>query len=165
LEAVRAVGLEADSFRFLDGLAVLEKYIENGMEKELCLRDIGQWRTHWNVFLRGQSGPATLRAFLAQLALGATQQVKQEGLGLLTVHSAKGLEFDVVVVMGMMEGVFPDYRAVGGALEEEKRNLFVAVTRSKRLLCFSYAENRTMPWGDAKRQTPSRFLREIGLID
>ena len=164
LEAIRAVGLESDSFRFLEGIAVLEQHIENNEEKELCLRDLQQWRAHWDMFLRGQSGQPTLRAFLAQIALGGTQQTKQNGLGLLTVHSAKGLEFDVVVVMGMMEGIFPDYRAVGQALEEERRNFFVAVTRSKRLLCFSYAKNRMMPWGDSKPQTPSRFLRETGIL-
>ncbi|MCP4698548.1 MAG: ATP-dependent helicase [Gammaproteobacteria bacterium] len=166
LEAVRETG--SDSFRFLSGLDVLETYanqLSDGDEKELPLRDIQQWRTHWDAFLRNRSGggPPSPRAFLGQVALGSTQQPKQDGLALLTVHSAKGLEFDVVAVMGMMEGVFPDYRAVGESLREEKRNLFVAATRSKRLLCFSYAENKMMPWGDSKRQSPSRFLREIGL--
>jgi DNA helicase-2/ATP-dependent DNA helicase PcrA len=65
--------------------------------------------------------------------------------------------------MGMMEGVFPDYRAAGSALHEERRNLFVAATRSKRLLCFSYAEQRMMPWGSSKAQIPSRFLQQLGL--
>lgn len=169
LQAIHAIGLEPSSFDFLAGMKVLQTYVkqlEEGEAKDLPLRDIQQWRAHWDAFLRGQSGHGqpTLRAFLAQIALGGTQQPKQDGLALLTVHSAKGLAFDVVVVMGMMDGVFPDYRAVGAALQEEKRNLFVAVTRSKRLLCFSYAENRMMPWGDSKRQTVSQFLRELGLL-
>jgi len=74
------------------------------------------------------------------------------------------LEFDVVVVIGMMEGVFPDYRASGSSLEEEKRNFFVATTRSKRLLCYSYAKSRIMPWGEPKYQRPSRYLEQIGLV-
>ncbi len=166
LEAIRQIGLTADSFRFNAGLNSLESYAKTLTEhdgKELILEDIKQWRQHYDNFLRSQSGQPSLRSFLAQIALGATQQPKQEGLALLTVHSAKGLEFDVVVIMGMMEGVFPDYRATGNSLEEEKRNLFVAITRSKRLLCFSYAKRKVMPWGDSKPQNPSRFLREIGI--
>jgi len=166
LQAIKKVGLEQDNFQFLAGIDVLQNYVEqiDNEENEFCLRDIQQWRSHWDMFLRNQSGQPTLRAFMAQIALGATQQSKQQGLGLLTVHSAKGLEFDVVIVMGMMQGVFPDYRAKGHALDEEKRNFFVAITRSKRLLCFSYAENKMMPWGGSRQQTPSQFLNEIGLI-
>ena len=96
--------------------------------------------------------------------MGTTQQPRHEGLALLTVHSAKGLEFDVVVVVGMAEGIFPDYRATGSALEEEKRNAYVAVTRSRRLLAFSYPQVRKMPWGDTRGQQPSRFLAEMGLL-
>ena len=62
----------------------------------------------------------SLRTFLGQIALGATQQPREDGLALLTVHSAKGLEFDVVVIMGMMEGVFPDYPAVGSFLTRSR---------------------------------------------
>jgi len=90
--------------------------------------------------------------------------MRQDGLALITVHSAKGLEFDVVVVMGMVEGIFPDYRASGLSLEEEKRSLFVAVTRSMRLLVMSYPKIRKMPWGDLRQQRPSRYLGDVGLI-
>lgn len=98
---------------------------------------------------------------MSNKALGATQQAAREGVALLTVHSSKGLEFDVVFVAGMVEGVFPDYRAVGKAKEmaEEARNAFVAVTRSKRLLYLSYPRVRKMPWGDTKVQQPSRYLK------
>jgi DNA helicase-2/ATP-dependent DNA helicase PcrA len=71
------------------------------------------------------------------------------------------MEFDVVFLIGMTEGTFPDYRAKGNALEEESRSAFVAVTRSKRLLYLTYPEKRIMPWGDIKRQQPSRYIREI----
>ncbi len=90
--------------------------------------------------------------------------MRQDGLGLITVHSAKGLEFDVVVVMGMVEGIFPDYRAKGLSLEEEKRNAFVAITRSMRLLAMSYSKARMMPWGSLRQQQPSGYLRDVGLI-
>ena len=80
--------------------------------------------------------------------MGTTQQSKQEGVALLTVHSAKGLEFKVVFIPGMTEGTFPDYRATTGeALDEERRNLFVAITRARRVLYFSYPQSKMMPWG------------------
>jgi DNA helicase-2/ATP-dependent DNA helicase PcrA len=71
------------------------------------------------------------------------------------------MEFDVVFLIGMTEGTFPDYRAKGNALEEERRNAFVAVTRSKRLLYLTYPKTRVMPWGDVKRQEASRYIRQI----
>lgn len=166
LDAIRAVGVSSDRFDFIGGLKSLEGFVEKlgEDEKDLPMRDIQQWHSQWDTYLRGHAGgQPSVRGFLAQVALGGTQKPRQDGLALLTVHSAKGLEFDVVVVMGMMQGVFPDYRAVGPSLEEERRNLFVAVTRSRRLLCFSYAKQRVMPWGDSKWQQPSIFLSEMGM--
>ena len=63
----------------------------------------------------------------------------------------------------MTEGVFPDYRAQGeaAAMAEEKRNAFVAVTRSRRLLYFSYSKRRVMPWGDTRVTKPSLFLKQV----
>ncbi len=154
-------------FRFTSALDAFDKYadsLDSEDERALIVQDVNAWRHHWDGYVRGNS--ADIRGaggFMGQVALGATQQPKRDGLALLTVHSAKGLEYDVVVVMGMMEGVFPDYRARGEALDEEKRNLFVAITRSKRLLCLTYAETRMMPWGDLKGQQPSRFLRQLEL--
>jgi DNA helicase-2/ATP-dependent DNA helicase PcrA len=99
---------------------------------------------------------------MSSKALGATQQAAKEGgVALLTVHSSKGLEFDVVFVAGMAEGVFPDYRARGKEMAEESRNAFVAVTRSKRLLYLTYPRSRMMPWGERKLQQPSRYLESV----
>jgi DNA helicase-2/ATP-dependent DNA helicase PcrA len=63
----------------------------------------------------------------------------------------------------MAEGVFPDYRSQGKANEmaEERRNAFVAVTRSRRLLYFSYPKQRMMPWGDIRLSKPSFFLDQV----
>jgi len=71
------------------------------------------------------------------------------------------MEFEVVFLVGMTEGTFPDYRAKGRSLEEERRNAFVAVTRSKRLLFMSYPRTRVMPWGDTRAQQPSRYLTAV----
>jgi len=97
------------------------------------------------------------------MALGTSQQIKADGTALLTVHSSKGLEFEVVFIVGMAEGVFPDYRARNSSPEmaEERRNAFVAVTRSRRLLYFSFPKEREMPWGDVWQSKPSPFLLQI----
>lgn len=82
-----------------------------------------------------------------------------ELIALLSVHSAKGLEFDVVFVVGMVDGIFPDYRATTKKQkDEERRNAFVAVTRSKRLLYLTYPKKRFMPWGDILANSPSPFI-------
>ena len=107
--------------------------------------------------------PMTLH-HLTHMALGTMQQPRQDGLALLTVHSSKGLEFDVIFVMGMSDGTFPDYRAQRNdkTKAEEKRNAFVAVTRSKRLLYLSYPKSKIMPWGFPRDQKPSPFLKDMG---
>ena len=119
----------------------------------------------WDQYLRGASSQSrSLPAFLSSMALGTSQQPKsQAATALLTVHASKGLEFEVVFVVGMLDGVFPDYRAAGKRAEmaEEKRNAFVAVTRSRRLLYFTYPKKRVMPWGDVWVGNPSVFLKQI----
>jgi DNA helicase-2/ATP-dependent DNA helicase PcrA len=170
LEAIAGMEWSPGGFRFakaLDLLAAYASQIASPEERSLVVEDLGVWRRHWNVFLRTQQqGTQNLAFFLSSVAMGATQQMRQEGLALLTVHSAKGLEFDVVVVMGMTEETFPDYRAMrsSGGLEEESRNAFVAVTRSRRLLAFSYPKRRVMPWGDDTAQKPSRYLEVMGFF-
>lgn len=122
----------------------------------------------WDQYLRsGSSQTRALAGFLSSMALGTSQQIKSDGAtALLTVHSSKGLEFEVVFIVGMAEGVFPDYRSQGNAAEtaEEKRNAFVAVTRSRRLLYFSYPKLRMMPWGDVRLSRPSPFLTQVSAL-
>ena len=81
------------------------------------------------------------------------------------MQSAKGLEFEVVFVVGMADGNFPDYRSRSSqkALEEEKRIVFVAVTRSRRVLYLSYPKRKEMPWGDVREQVPSPYLEIMGV--
>lgn len=99
---------------------------------------------------------------MSSKALGATLQAAHEGVVLLTVHSSKGLEFNVVFVVGLVEGVFPDYRAkTRKELDEESRNAFVAVTRSNHLLYMTWPKMRLMPWGDRRGQMTSRYLSSL----
>lgn len=161
LKAIELLEWTPNDFKFRSALDFLEQYASSCSpeDRELIVQDILHWRQHWEYFLRSEAGGHhNLSSFLSRVALGATQQPRKEGLGLLTVHSAKGLEFDVVFIIGMCEGIFPDYRANGPALEEEKRNAFVAITRSKRLLYLTTPLSRMMPWGSPRSQKPSRYL-------
>ncbi len=100
------------------------------------------------------------------MALGQTYtDIEEIGLTLSTVHTMKGQEFDIVYLIGMDEGTFPDYRAVqkgGIELEQERNNLYVAFTRAKRFLYVTYPKKRTMPWGGVKHRTISSLLKKFG---
>lgn len=128
-------------------------------KKRAIYEDVFVFRQEWDQYLRSNNSARTVGGFMSSKALGVTQKSTREGVGLLTVHSSKGLEFDVVFMAGMAEGTFPDFRAkIGPTMDEERRSAFVAVTRSKRLLYLSYPHMRLMPWGDWKVQKPSRFI-------
>jgi DNA helicase-2/ATP-dependent DNA helicase PcrA len=82
-------------------------------------------------------------------------------VALMTLHNAKGLEFDNVFVVGMEEGTFPHARSLDEQnLEEERRLAYVGITRARRSLTLSYAKLRSN-WGEREYQMPSRFLSEI----
>jgi len=164
MDAVAALQWTGEEFRFLAALTTIEKYADNLPEEDraFVLQDTREWRKHWDYYVRSEPGGLhSITSFLGQVALGTTQQPKEDGLALLTVHSAKGMEFDVVFLIGMTEGTFPDYRARGPSLDEESRSAFVAVTRSKRLLYVTYPKTRVMPWGAAKPQQPSRYISTL----
>lgn len=109
----------------------------------------------------------TLEGFLEEVALVADIDGYQEGeesVVLMTLHSAKGLEFPYVFMIGMEEGIFPGYRAVmfGGEkeIEEERRLCYVGITRAKEVLYLTHAKSR-MQHGLTQYNAPSRFLKEI----
>ena len=106
-----------------------------------------------------------LPAFLEWLALRSDLDAlsgETSAVTLMTVHSAKGLEFPVVFVAGLEEGLFPHRGPDSDAasLEEERRLAYVAITRAERRLYLTYAATRHM-WGAADANPPSRFIREI----
>ncbi len=106
-----------------------------------------------------------LPAFLSHAALeaGEGQADKwQDCIQLMTLHSAKGLEFDQVFLCGLEEGLFPHQRSVEepGRLEEERRLCYVGVTRARKQLTLSYAEHRRLH-GSESYCMPSRFIHEI----
>jgi DNA helicase-2/ATP-dependent DNA helicase PcrA len=132
-------------------------------DKYLLEKDIAEWSNHWKRFkARVSSENRTLVSFRRAIALGKTHDLDGNlGVGLLTAHMSKGLEFEAVFVIGLTEGTFPDYRAIrsnGDAIVQEKNNMYVAATRAKRLCYLSYPQIKKMPWGDFKQQQPSRFI-------
>ncbi len=164
MDAITAMCWTGDDFRFIAALTTIEQFAENlpDEDRALVLQDTREWRKHWDYYIRSEpGGHHSIASFLGQVALGTTQRPKEDGLALLTVHSAKGMEFDVVFLIGMTEGTFPDYRAKGRSLAEEGRSAFVAVTRSKRLLYITYPKTRVMPWGAIRTQRPSRYVSAI----
>ncbi|WKV72284.1 DNA helicase PcrA [Streptomyces sp. PCS3-D2] len=115
------------------------------------------------------AGPGTLAEFLEQVALVAdSDQIPDEdedGSGvitLMTLHTAKGLEFPVVFLTGMEDGVFPHMRALGQTkeLEEERRLAYVGITRARERLYLTRSGMRSA-WGTPSYNPPSRFLEEI----
>jgi len=129
---------------------------------KLSLEELDEFNRTWTRFKRKGLGDS-LVAFRNALALGQlSDNIQDDGLTLSTVHTMKGLEKDIVFLISMCEGVFPDYRAINSKeLDEERNNAFVAVTRAKRWLYVSYPKQRMMPWGDRKFQRKSRFVAEI----
>ncbi|KPC59259.1 DNA helicase PcrA [Streptomyces chattanoogensis] len=114
-------------------------------------------------------GPGTLSEFLEQVALVAdSDQIPdddEDGTGvitLMTLHTAKGLEFPVVFLTGMEDGVFPHMRALGQTkeLEEERRLAYVGITRARERLYVTRSTMRSA-WGQPSYNPPSRFLEEI----
>ncbi len=108
---------------------------------------------------------AALNAFLAHAALEAGEHqagAGAEALQLMTVHSAKGLEFHTVFVGGLEEGLFPHENSLNedDGLEEERRLMYVAITRARRRLYLSYAQSR-MLHGQTRYGVASRFLEEV----
>jgi DNA helicase-2/ATP-dependent DNA helicase PcrA len=110
--------------------------------------------------------PSILEAYMANVALLTDQDTDSEEdrdkITLMTMHSAKGLEFKHVYIVGMEDTLFPSPMSSGSAreLEEERRLFYVAVTRAEKQATLSYALNR-YKWGNLERSNPSRFLKEI----
>lgn len=92
------------------------------------------------------------------------EEERREGLNLMTLHSAKGLEFDTVYIPGLEEGILPHEKSIAEdddeAIEEERRLLYVGMTRARRSLTFSFCASRTR-WGDAADAERSRFFADI----
>ena len=114
----------------------------------------------------GEQNEVTLNKFMEDVALLTDQDKKEDEdsdyVTLMTIHSAKGLEFPYVYVVGMEENLFPGIQSLSTRedLEEERRLFYVAMTRAETKLVLSYAESRYR-WGNLTLSEPSRFIEEI----
>lgn len=116
-------------------------------------------------FLKDEGEEKTLARFLEHVALVSDiddAQLDNDKFTLMTLHSAKGLEFPVVFLAGMEEGLFPHARSLmdDEQMEEERRLCYVGITRAKQILYLTGAKTRTI-YGKTNYSMPSRFLKEI----
>jgi DNA helicase-2/ATP-dependent DNA helicase PcrA len=159
--------MAGDSPRLMNAVEILKNCADQNDEssRALIYSDLALLKNEWDQYLRRRNGTISVSGFMSAMALGSTKVANETGVTVMTIHASKGLEFDVVFLAGMVEGVLPDYRAKSpSSIKEEERSAFVAITRSRRLLYLSYPMVRTMPWGGVRTSYPSRFLEPISAI-
>lgn len=137
---------------------------ENTIEAENRIENLEELLTVAIEF-EEQYAENTLAEFLENITLSSdvdNMEETDDSITLMTLHSAKGLEFEVVFLVGMEEGIFPSYRSIGEEkeLEEERRLCYVGITRAKRYLNITCAKQRTM-FGSTSYNAISRFVKEI----
>lgn len=142
-----------------------ENIVNNDDEKKSAIEEIEEFINQLTEYKKHNLKP-TLEGFKSAIALGLTNisNSKEIGICLSTVHTMKGQENEIVFLIGMDDGTFPDYRAIdkgGEDLQQEKNNTYVAFTRAKRFLFVSYPKTRIMPWGDIKHRELSRFIKPV----
>ena len=143
-------------------LEMLEK--ENTTEAQTRIENLNEFMSVVQEHEKAEEN-ADLSTFLEGVALISdidSYDAEQDAVVMMTIHSAKGLEFPVVFLSGLEEGVFPGTRSIGEAeeLEEERRLCYVAITRAKQMLYITKTESR-MLYGSTTYNKPSRFLNEI----
>ena len=152
--------------RMLEGSGLLEALrAEATVEAESRLDNLRELLTSVEEYQSSAGKEASLASFLDQVALVSDLDEAEDiadSVTLMTVHAAKGLEFDVVFVTGAEENLLPHFNSVGDedAVEEERRLCYVAMTRARRMLSLSRARTRSR-FGQLQENPPSRFLSEI----
>ena len=125
--------------------------------------DLTLLRSRWDR-IKDANDPDALARLQSEIALLGTAKISGPGIRVLTIHAAKGLEFRAVILVGMNDGSFPDFRSLtGDALVEERRNAYVAFTRAERVLAIKRFRSRRTQYGTMKSQTESRFIAEAAI--
>ena len=131
--------------------------LENNLEAQGRLENIEE-------FIKSLVDFASINEFLEYASLVEAKDEKnlQDAVNIMTVHGSKGLEFDMVFLPGLEEGIFPSSKSLDNlsGIEEERRLLYVAITRAKKYLQLSLAKNRFV-FGGSQQTSPSRFLQDI----
>ncbi len=162
----KAVGIASLMDAVAQDTGILREYeTENSVESLTRIENIKELKSVALEFEK-ISEDKSLEEFLAHISLVSdidNLEGEQDYVVLMTMHSAKGLEFPVVFIPGMEEGVFPGYRAMTEGpdqLEEERRLCYVGITRAREKLYMSNAKFRTL-FGNSSYNRPSRFIAEI----
>ncbi|HEY0663633.1 MAG TPA: 3'-5' exonuclease, partial [Thiobacillaceae bacterium] len=163
---VRGLDLGELTERVLKNSGLLEFHrTEKGERGEPRVENLRELGSAARQFSPEDGSEPTLAAFVNHAALeaGDTQaEADEDAVQLMTLHAAKGLEFPLVFLVGLEEGVFPSAQSAdeAGRLEEERRLCYVGITRAMKRLVLTRAESRRL-YGEEKYNAPSRFLREI----
>jgi DNA helicase-2/ATP-dependent DNA helicase PcrA len=158
--------LEALTERVVDASGLLELYRrEKGEKGQARVENLEELVTAARQFTPVDDTLSPLQQFLDNAALDAGDgqaEAHEDSVQLMTLHSAKGLEFPLVFLAGMEENLFPHRMSLEepGRLEEERRLCYVGITRAMQRLVITYAETRRMH-GSESYNPPSRFIREI----
>lgn len=142
---------------------IAQENLPKNDELKLTLEEIEEFKIQIHNYKKTNLNP-TLEGLKSSIALGLTELVYNDtqGVCLSTVHTMKGQESDIVFLIGMDNGTFPDYRAQSVVdLQQERNNTYVAFTRAKRFLYISYPKKRLMPWGKYKEREISPFLKSL----
>jgi DNA helicase-2/ATP-dependent DNA helicase PcrA len=163
-QAVAAMPLN-DALKFIEERTGYRRMLEqeNTPESQARIENLNELM---NAAAEAVERGETVRDFLDHAALVAQADALDEAsqITLMTIHNAKGLEFPVVFMAGMEDGLFPHSRSLlsEGAMEEERRLCYVGMTRAEKRLVLSWARSRRRyGGGDPERSMPSRFLKEI----
>ena len=143
---------------------------EDNPEAESRIENLEEFDNAITKFAEERGEEGTLQTFLEEMSLVSdADDTDAEGearnVTMMTLHISKGLEYPVVFVVGMEEGLFPSSRAIEGsgdptAIEEERRLCYVGMTRAEKKLFLTYARQRKW-WGQEQMNPPSRFLKEL----
>ncbi len=138
--------------------------IENTIEAENRMANLEEF-LNVAIEFEEESADNTLSEFLEGITLSSdidNLEETEDSITLMTLHSAKGLEFPVVFLVGMEEGIFPGYKSIGEEkeIEEERRLCYVGITRAKQHLFLTHSQQRTV-FGSTSCNPASRFLNEI----
>ena len=159
------INIESIFFNFLNEIDYFSMFKSDGEIRTATANDNIKelFRDYYN-YIDNSDNDATINSFLEETSLyrDASNNENKDAITLMTVHNAKGLEFEAVFMTGMEHSVFPHYFALEeeNGIEEERRLFYVAITRAKKKLYITYSKRRRINTG-IMEQIPSSFLTEI----
>ena len=173
IEELRKIRHKVDVVELIKAVLTLSGYMtaleaENTPEAETRIENLKEFTSVAADFINSEEEDTSFEAFLENITLVSNIDAYDENEDyavMMTIHSAKGLEFPTVFIAGLEEGLFPSLRPTGNLLEdleEERRLCYVAITRAKQKLYITNAKLRTV-FGHTEPHQPSRFINELEL--